>query len=224
MRNTGMTWHGCLCLRCEVKPVMNAALLLMSSAMTPGGDVTQVGWGERPPMVAQAGGCCDPCATASAPKASLCDRLKARFGAKSTDAGCGCAPAPAPAPSCSTCGSSAQPNLLDSIRARLAARKSGPCNSCCASEPAPSGVAGCAAQLPTGATPVAPVPGTTPPKEMPKLKDAVKEPAPIKDIKPGDGGAAAPLLPPVPDPVRLPLPLPSSPTAGPKSSTGNSPF
>jgi hypothetical protein len=106
--------------------------------------------------------------------------------------------------------------LLDSIRARLAARKSGQCNSCCDAAPAPAG--GCAAQLPAGATPVTPVPGTLPPKEMPKLKDAVKDP-----VKPGSGGAAS-TLPSVPDPVTLPLPLPSSPTAGPKTSNGNSPF
>jgi hypothetical protein len=193
---------------------MNAALLLMSTAMTPGGDVTQVGWGEKPPMVTQAGGCCDPCATASSSRGSLLDRVKGRFGGKATDSGCGCAPAPAP-----TCAptSSAQPNLLDAIKARCAARKSGSSAPCCASGPAPAEVAGCAAQLPAGTTPVAPTPGTTPPKEMPKLKD------PVKDPKPGSSGAAVQTLPPIPEPVTLP-PLPTTPSVAPKAANGNSPF
>ena len=116
---------------------MNAALLVVSSALSAGGDVVPAGWGERAaPLVAQAGGC-DPCAPAR--RGKLHDRLRSKFGA------------PAPA-CCDPCANNpGPPNLLDTIKARLA--KGG-----CA--PAP----GCAADPAAPAVPVAPA---TPPKEMP---------------------------------------------------------
>ncbi len=136
---------------------MNAAFLLMSSALAPGGDVTPAGWGERPPAVVQAGGCCgsvgptvasspasqccDSCGSAGKPK--LLDRLKAKFATKSSGCGCAaapaptcCAPAPAPLPApvstscCDSCGSQSrwsQPNLFDKIKARMASKKSCGC-------------------------------------------------------------------------------------------------
>src|SRR5207244_3615742 len=107
--------------------LVNAALLVMSSALAVGGDVVPAGWGEpSPSAVIQAGGCCgkaapapsccDPCGSG---RAKLLDRLKAKFGAKSS---C-CAPAcPAPPPCPAACPAPAccekKPNLLDKIKSR----------------------------------------------------------------------------------------------------------
>ena len=143
--------------------LVNAALLVMSSALASGGDVIPAGWGERAPAAVQTGGCCaaspapsccDPCATAG--RTRLLDRLRARFGSKSTSC---CEPAPAcPAATCCE-----KPSLLERIRSRLGSRK----DSCC--DPTP----GCCAASPCGTAPISPAaPATpvTPPKEMPKPK------------------------------------------------------
>ena len=54
--------------------LMTVAFLLMASSMASGGEVIPVGWGERPPCVVHAGGCCDPCAPIG--RVRLLDRLR----------------------------------------------------------------------------------------------------------------------------------------------------
>jgi hypothetical protein len=135
--------------------LVNAALLVMSSALAAGGDVVPAGWGERAPVVVQAGGCCapapaptccDPCASGG--RVKLLDRLRAKFGGKSSMC-------------CDPCANgSARPNLLDKIRARMSKHSCG-CGepqTCCGASPCATG-------------PAVPVTPVTPPKEMPKPKD-----------------------------------------------------
>lgn len=188
---------------------MNAVLLVMSTSLGAGGDVVPAGWGERPlPMVVQAGGvgsggnCCDPCGPACS-KGGLIDRLKSKFGMKSS---CGCAPTPACDP-CATGSRYYQPNLLDKLRARMGDKKAKgcPCPDPCATAAVPAVVA--------------PV---NPPIEMPKGKDTVKPKDTTPDPKKGSdktGGVSIPAVPSVSEPVTLP-PLPSVPATAPRGGTG----
>ncbi|MFO0822076.1 MAG: hypothetical protein U0792_02980 [Gemmataceae bacterium] len=199
---------------------MNAAFLLLTSAVGAGGDVIPAGWGERPPAIIQAGGCsaCAPapaCGTCGDPCKSPCpsllDKIKARLASKksccssapsccSAPAPTCCPPAPAPTCDCDPCAKK-KIGLLDKIKARLASKKS-----CCASS-CDTGCGGCAA-APAVIVPANP----TTPKEMPKVD-------PKADPK--KAGAAAPI--PVPNPVSLP-PLPVTPSSGVKVSGANSPY
>jgi len=114
---------------------MNAALLVLSSALAAGGDVTPAGWGEKPPVIVQAGGCsnCGPAAApayagpccestmaAQAGRVRLIDRLKGCFGNKSSTTSMSshcdpCATAPVAAP---------RLGLFDKLKARLGGKSS----------------------------------------------------------------------------------------------------
>jgi hypothetical protein len=190
---------------------VNAALLVISSALATGGDVTPVrGWGESPTIV-QAGGCCAPAAAPSCgcAKATLLDKIKSHMAPKSH---CGCEQAP----TCDSCGSSSyRPNLLDKLKAGCCKKSScecGPVASPCA----------------TPITPIAPVPPPTtlPPKDMPKLKEIPKTTTPPKTS--GNSGLApipsVPSVPPIaPSPSGLPA-IPSAPISSGTSSGGSSPY
>jgi hypothetical protein len=172
---------------------MNALLLVMSSTLASGGDVVPAGWGEKAYPQATHATASDSCCP-SAPRASLLDRLKNRFGLKSS---CDCQPAPTP--SCNTCGSSSrfyQPNLLDKIKSRWGSK-----NSCCCDP--------CAGATPTTTPPA----GETKPKVDPKPKEGGKSAA--GTIQP-QGISTLPL---VPSPGNLPtLPtVPGQSTLGEKS-------
>jgi hypothetical protein len=173
---------------------VNAALMLMSSALGAGGDVTPAGWGETAaPAVVRTAGCgCDPYGPFFL-EGGIYSRLKAKFGGKHTD---GCCP---PGPGCHPCATTTryyQPNLLDKLRAKKAAAC--PCPPPCA--------------------PVGPPVATSPPTQptdpaksgdevQPKSSDKLPETEP----KGGNVGSA---------PVRLP-PLPSTPA--PRAPGGNRP-
>jgi hypothetical protein len=182
---------------------MNAALLIVSSALAVGGNVTQIGWGEGSAPIVQAGctscapaapTCGDPCCSS---RTKLLDKLRARLAPKCKTS---CAPACEPAPACPpapTCAPACQDpcsktNLLDKLRARLAGRKS----SCCA-----SACGGCSAG--TGCSSGAAAPPVTEggtPKEMPKT-------TPAKDA-PKTGGGNTSFAPPpalIPTPVAIPV-------------------
>jgi hypothetical protein len=185
--------------------LMNAALLVISSALATGGDITPAGaWGEGP-IIVQAGGGCSGCGPTTASscgcKPSLLDKIKAHLTPKPS---CGCAPAP----TCKTCEPACpRPNLLDKIKA-----------SCCKK---PSCGCGPVASPCATIAPVAPVtpPTTIPPKDMPKLKEVHKSDAPKTS---GNTGIApipsVPTVPPIaPNPAGLPT-IPAAPI-----STGNAP-
>jgi hypothetical protein len=181
---------------------VNAAFLVMSSALASGGDVVPAGWGERPLPVVQAGGCCTPGPTVPPPsgccdagRTKLLDRLKSKFGAKQ-GSDC-CDPCPPP--------KYYQPNLLDKMKDRWGAKKSCGCTDAC---PAPACGPAC------GPTPV-PVPND-PPNDVPKDMKPKPEPEPVK--KGGNGGPAV-----APSPVPLP-PLPAAPLSAPKLSGTTSPY
>jgi hypothetical protein len=143
---------------------VNAALLVVSSALSAGGDVIPAGWGERAaPLVAQAGGC-DPCASAG--RGKLHDRLRSKFGSHGPACCDPCANNPGP------------PNLLDTIRARMAKGCCPPASDC---GPVPAGPA------------AAPV---TPPKELPgNPKGSATSSGP-----PSGAASPAPLAPTTPVP------------------------
>lgn len=206
---------------------MNAALLVMSSALAAGADVGQVkqaGWGENALPGTVWGSCgCDTCGKPA--KAGLLDTLKNKFGGKSSS--CGCAPAPAPAcGSCGSCGSTGhytQPNLMDKLKSRWAAKKAPSCG--CS-----SGCSTCAPASPcaTGPVPAVVTPGN-PPIEMPKPKDTTtpKDTTKPKDLgntgrtEPRGGNTGPVSIPAVPgasEPVTLP-PLPGA-TATPPAVKG----
>jgi hypothetical protein len=167
---------------------VHAAILVMSSALAAGGEVVPAGWGERAPApvaipgggccaapAAPAAACCDPCAPAG--RVRLLDRLRARFARSSS--------------CCDPCaGSSARPNLLEKIRARLGARK----DSCC---DAPASCCGASPCAPAPAAPVMPGGPVAPPKEMPSPKELPKElPKPPKGSSGlAPGGLQEPLAP-----------------------------
>jgi hypothetical protein len=153
---------------------VNTALLVLSSALASGGDVVPAGWGERAPVVVQAGGC-DPCAPAGREK--LLDRMKSKFGAH------------APA-CCDPCANSyAPPNLLDTIKGRMA--KGGFAAS----------ASGCGAG-PSAPAAVAVTPGAAP-KEMPRdLKGSGNSNAPPAGV--ASPVPLAPLTPLPPGPVSEP--------------------
>ena len=204
---------------------MNAALLVMSSALAAGGDVgdiIQAGWGENA-LPAQSCGC-DPCGKPA--KAGLLDTLKSKFGMKSSSCGC----APAPAPSCGSCGSTShytQPNLMDKLKSRWAAKKAPSCG--CS-----SGCSPCTAPSPCATAPVPAVitPGN-PPIDMPKPKDTTTPKDTTKPKDTGNNGRTEPRgnntglgsIPPVPvapEPVTLPpLPGTSATPSAVKGGTGS---
>ncbi|HSQ55697.1 MAG TPA: hypothetical protein VLM40_08120 [Gemmata sp.] len=183
---------------------MNAALLLMTSAMGAGGDVIPAGWGEPSPAAVRAGGCCGApaascCDSCGCGRTKLLDRLRAKHARKSSSCCDSCAPAPchapvpAPAPAAcapAPCGSNAccsdyyRPNLLDKLRCHRAAKKSSCCEPACPCGPAAA-------------------PGTpaAPPKEMPA-------PTPM-----GKGMSSIDVLPRAVIPAPL-APVPSVPVTG----------
>ncbi len=182
---------------------MNAALLVISSALATGGDVTQAGaWGDGP-IVVNSGGCCGTVAPAcGCSKPSLLDKIRAHLAPKPS---CGCAPAP----TCHTCEPAChRPNLLDKIKSWSFKKPS-----CCG--PVASPCCG------TTIAPITPTttPTTTPPKDMPKLKEVPKSDAPKTS---GNTGIApipsVPSAPPIaPNKPGLPT-IPAAPI-----STGNTP-
>lgn len=184
---------------------MNAAILVMSSALASGGDVVPAGWGERALPAAHAGGCCAPAPTVPAPcdpccdsgRTKLLDRLKSKLvGKKGSD----CCAAPAPA--------YYQPNLLDKMKQRWGSK-----NACECPAPCPPPACG-----PACAPAAVPVPHD-PPKDVPKdMKDAKPKPDPEPAKKGGNAGAAV-----APSPVPLP-PLPAAPLSGPRLSGTASPY
>jgi len=181
---------------------VNAALLVMSSALAAGPDVIPAGWGENAlPSVVQAGGC-DACGGHS--RGGLLDTLKSKFGSKSS---CGCAPAPAPACNpCTSGGHYTQPNLLDKLKDRWAAKKAPPCPCTPACAPAAS---------PAVTTPVAPSADTTKPKDpgTPKGFDTLPKGGASRGGSAGLG--SIPPVPAAPEPVTLP-PLPGAQPSAPK--------
>ncbi|WP_439631869.1 hypothetical protein [Gemmata sp.] len=121
---------------------MNAALLVLTSALGAGGDVVPAGWGEAPPAIIQAGGCacaapapsCDPCAS----KPKLLDRIKARCAPKcKAESAPACDACAAPAPACDAC-SKEKIGFFDKLKAHCAKKKeSAPaCDACAAPAPA----------------------------------------------------------------------------------------
>lgn len=204
---------------------MNAALLMMTSTLMTGADVSAAPPAAPAPVAAPAGpgcgsggcgpvadGCCDSCGG----KAGLFDRLKGRMGCrhrKSQDccaapapATC-CAPtAPACAPVCDTCAAP-RPNLCDRLKGRFGRHKGG---DCCA--PACDGCAAPAVgpvAVPPGGTMPAPVTPSPMPKPMTPSKTSA--------------GAAPPIAIPTPGAVVVP-PLPVTPVSGPKLTGTTSPY
>jgi hypothetical protein len=189
---------------------VNASLLVISSALATGGDITPAGaWGDGP--IVQASGCtsCGPTIAHSCgcSKPSLLDKIKAHLAPKPS---CGCAPAP----TCKTCEPACpRPNLLDKIKSWSCKKPScgcGPVASPCATT-----------------TPVAPVttPSTTPPKDMPKLKEVPKSDAPKTS---GNTGIApipsVPNAPPIaPNQPGLPT-IPAAPISTGSVPSGISPY
>jgi hypothetical protein len=192
---------------------VNAAYLIMSSAVLVGADPAPPPPPPAAPVVVSTGaGCnncgipsCNPCNTCDS-KPNLLDRLKAKFGRKHS---CGCAPAcpqpcapactPAPAPcnTCNTCGSApSRPNLLDKIKSWCGGRKkkAGPCCDPCG-----------AYHL----SPVAPATPATPgtPQEMPKPKEKEAPKTKEKGLNSG-----------------IPNPLPVPPTTGTGLTGSTSPY
>lgn len=116
---------------------MNAALLVLTSALGAGGDVVPAGWGETPPAIIQAGGCgcatpapsCDPCA-----KPKLLDKIKARLAPKCKSECDACA---APAPTCDPCAEK-KIGFFDKLKAHFAKKKecAPACDACAAPAPA----------------------------------------------------------------------------------------
>jgi hypothetical protein len=185
---------------------VNAALLVISSALATGGDVIPAGGLGDTPIIIQVQGCtnCGPIVASSCgcAKPSLLDKLKARFAPKPH---CGCAPAP----TCNSCEKVHRPNLLDKI-------KSWSCK---------KPTCGCGPVVSPCVTPGAPVivpgtPTTTPPKDMPKLKEVPKTS--------GNTGtltipSAPPALPIAPNPVGIPT-VPAAPISTGTAPSGNSPY
>lgn len=113
---------------------MNAAFLVLTSALAAGSDVTLIGWGENAPAIVQAGGCsscgaapscCDPCASS---RVKLLDKIKARCAPKCKSS---CAPA------CDPCAAE-KIGFLDKLKAHFASKKSccAPAPTCCPPAPA----------------------------------------------------------------------------------------
>lgn len=197
---------------------MNAALLLLTTALGAGGDVVPAGWGERPLVVPASGcsncaapvaapaaapatlgptTCCDPCVTAERPR--LLDRLRARLsglGSRFSARPAICNPCPPPpccnpcppAPCCDPCAAPA-PSLLDRIKARFARP------SCCL--PVVPDCTTCGSSPVAPAQPAPSAPPKDAPKEMPK--EAPKDPAPAKEPPKGSLKDAPPKdMPPAP--------------------------
>lgn len=175
---------------------MNATLLMLTTTLAAGGDVIPAGWGQGP--VAEVKPAATPCSNCDPlgpcfSRGGLIDRLKSKFGVKSSD--CGCAPAP-----CDPCASASryyQPNLVDKLKERWGSKKTPNCTTPC---PSPCG--------PTVA------PGTVvpsnPPAELPKSKDPVKPKDPSPQPKGSDKSSSSGIPPvrPIPDGITLP-PLPT---------------
>jgi hypothetical protein len=187
---------------------VNAAILVISSALATGGDVTTAeAWGDGPTVV-QAQGCsgCGPkvASPCGCSKPSLLDKIKAHLTPKPS---CGCKPAPAP--TCKTCETASyRPNLLDKIKSWSCKKPScgcGPVASPCA----------------TPGAPVVPLttPPTTPPKDMPKPKDVPKSDAP--KTSGNTGSVPLPLIPLAPPIAPTPGGIPTIPAA--PISTGTTP-
>ncbi len=183
---------------------MTAAFLLMSSAALAGADVSPPPAAHPAPVVVSTGAGCSNCSApscgCSTHKVGLFDKLKSKFGKRTSD--CGCAPVPSCAPvyvpppaACNTCATStsARPNLLDKLKSRCGHTKASSCGPTCGSARLGGGCA-------TPGTPyVPPVTGTTPPpKEMPKDPKEVGKDPKNKPIPPKGGVNITPLpLPPV---------------------------
>jgi hypothetical protein len=163
--------------------LVNAALIVLTSALA-GGDVTPaVSVGDAPAIVQTSG-----CSSCGCEKASFLDKIKAKFAPKPH---CGCD---------SGCGHT-KPSLFEKLKYR--SHKS---SSCCEYGPV---VSPCA----TPGAPVVPPATTTPavpPKEMPKLKEVPKAEAPKA---PGATGTIAIPAAPITPPVAPTPGLPSVPAA-----------
>lgn len=162
---------------------------------------------------------CNTCDSGCGSKASLFDKIKARF-AKKSSCGCDAAPACACAPACEpkckpacgtplftkslchkdTCDSGCdKPSLLDKLKARFAGRNKG----CCDSAPA---CGGCGAAAPAGCSlppapgaPAAPAAPADAPKTMPKPAEAPKKTSSL--TVPSVITPAAGVVPTVPAPM-----------------------
>ena len=192
---------------------MNSAILIMSSAVLAGADPAPPPPPPAAPIVVNGGAGCNNCGAAPyaayagdccGKKPGLFERFRGRiggFGHKSKDCGCApapeCNPCPPPPPVCNPCPTTChdRPNLLDTLRARWAKKKScTPAPVCC--DPcagAPLGgypaVNPIGPGIPPGVTPGVPPGGANPtPKEMPKPKDKEK----------GSDKGSSVTIPPVP--------------------------
>jgi hypothetical protein len=227
---------------------VNAALLLLGTAYAAGADVPPPPGAppaQPPPAVAPAPGCCDGPSVGAfgwgygcgcddcGGRATLHDRLRARFAGRRHHGGADCcdpcaAPAPvyAPAPvfhgsavaACPDPCQDSKHGLFSRFRGRLGGHrnKGGDCCDPCwgaggfAGGPWVGYPGGCATPLPPGAAPVAPPPpgaAGEPPKEMPKPKDTTPP-------KSNGSGPAAQVAPPTP----------VTPVSGPRLTGTSSPY
>jgi hypothetical protein len=192
--------------------LVNAAILVISSALVTGGDVIPAGaWGD-PPLPAMTQGCSN-CGTTPSPcgcqKATLLDKLKAFCAPKPS---CGCAPAP----TCGSCGSTcSRPNLLDKIKEHGLCKKPA-----CGCAPTPCATPGAPVVAPTAPT-------QSPPKDMPNLKDVPKT-SDTPKTSTSSGSLSIPPIPPTPPlaPNPKPLGIPAAPTSpiSSGSNSGSSPY